>query len=151
MQSNNYFSFIGRTTRDPEVRTLESGAKCAYISLAVDQPPRRDDNGNVVVDEKGFPVRHADFPRVVAWGNLVDVIEKHLKKGRLISVSGQVRTRRVEKQDGTADFYTDFRVGDFQFLDKPAKSDNGSKEPSGASEEPASAPASSGAPSKDEF
>ena len=73
--------------RDPDIRATPSGAKVANFSLAV---------------ERGFGDKAVtDWRSIVAWGSLADFVEKYLKKGKAIYVSGELQDRSWDdKQTG---------------------------------------------------
>ena len=63
--------------------------------------------------------------RVVTFQNgLIDMLEKHAKKGRLVYVAGKLQSRRWRKDGEDSDrFSTEILLvpgGRVQFLDKPA-------------------------------
>ena len=105
----------------------------------------------IVPDRISACVCHAENPllterhRVVTFQNgLVDMLEKHAKKGRLVYVSGKLQTRSWRKDGEDSDRYsTEILLvpgGRVQFLEKP---DNGNGAP--ASNGEAAPPAASGA------
>ena len=79
--------------------------------------------------------------RVVTFQNgLVDMLEKHAKKGRLVYVSGKLQTRNWRKEGEDSDrFSTEILLvpgGRVQFLEKPANgapASNGEAAPLAAS------------------
>lgn len=108
----NKVVLIGRLTKDPELRfTPGSGMAIASLTLAVD---RR-------IKKEGQP--DADFINCVAFGKTAEVMAQYLSKGRLIGVSGNIRTGSYEAKDGTRKYTTDIAIDEFQFLEKG----NGSK------------------------
>lgn len=72
--------FIGRLTRDPEERELNSGKKCAKFSIAVNR--------------MGEGV---DFFNVVAWDKSADNVLKYLIKGSQVGIVGHVQTGSYER------------------------------------------------------
>ena len=92
----------------------------------------------------GERIDKTEWHRVVTFQNgLIDMLEKHAKKGRLVYVSGKLQTRRWRKDGEDSDrFSTEILLvpgGRVQFLEKPANG-NGAK----ASNGEAAAPAASG-------
>lgn len=103
----NKVVLIGRLTRDPELKfTPGAGTAVATCSLAVD---RR-------IKKEGQP--EADFINCVAFGKTAEVMAQYLSKGRLIGVSGSIRTGSYEAKDGTKRFTSDVIIDEFQFLEK---------------------------------
>ncbi len=104
----------------------------------------------VTVDRStGERVDRTEWHRVVTFQpGLVDMLEKHATKGRLVYVSGVLQTRRWRKDGEDSDrFSTEIRLapgGRVQFLDKP----NGANGTNGqaAQAAPAEAPEAPAAP-----
>ena len=140
MQANNVWILTGRLTRDPEQRDAGQ-SKVTSITLAVNQPPKRDAEGKVMHDDKGFAVVPTDFPRIQFWGKFGDSVMTNAKKGRLVCVSGQIRTRKVEKPDGTFNYYQDLWADDIRYLDSNKSKDAGAPADSAPVEEAPPPPA----------
>ena len=75
-------------------------------------------------------VDKTEWHRVVTFQpGLVDMFEKHAKKGRLIYVAGKLQTRRWKKDEEDSDrFSTEILIapgGRVQFLDKVNGNGNG--------------------------
>lgn len=85
----NKFCIIGRLTKDPEVKELESGNKVANITVAVDRD-YKDKDGNKIVDFLNFAL----------WNKDAERLEKLSKKGALIQLEGYNTTKEVETKDG---------------------------------------------------
>lgn len=104
----NAVQLIGRLTRDPEIRTTQSGIKCALFTLAVDRP-RMNKDGN----------READFLSCVAWRGTAEFAEKWLTKGMKVAAQGSVQTRSYEK-DGAKRFITEILCDRLEFVESKA-------------------------------
>ena len=88
--------------------------------------------------DSGERVDRTEWHRVVTFQTgMVDTLEKHAKKGRLVYVEGKLQTRKFRKNGEDSDRYaTEILVvpgGRVQFLEKP----NGSPAP--AAQPPADA------------
>ena len=102
----------------------------------------------VTVDRDGQKVDKTEWHRVVTFQpGLVDMLERHAKKGRLVYVSGKLQTRRYRKEGEESDrFSTEVLLapgGRIQFLERPNGA-NGAGAPDGEAEaaaESAQAPA----------
>jgi len=105
--SVNSVVLIGRLTRDPEVRTTQTGKQVANFSLAVS---RRF---------KGQDGQDADFFNVSAWGNTADFVANYLGKGRLVAVEGRLQSRKYTTQDGAAREVIEVVAENVQGLDRP--------------------------------
>lgn len=78
----NKVIMIGRLTRDPDIRyTQGQDQMCiARFTLAVDRKGRRQEGQ-----------QNADFPSCVAFGKAGEFVEKWIKKGTKIAVTGACR------------------------------------------------------------
>ena len=134
----NRAEVIGRLGADVTVNHLTTGGRVANMSIATDES---------YVDRDGQKVDKTEWHRVVTFQpGLVDMLEKHATKGRLVYVSGVLQTRRWRKDGEDSDrFSTEIRLapgGRIQFLERPngANGSNGSGEPEvPAATEPAQA------------
>ena len=141
----NRAEVIGRLGADVTVNHLTSGGRVANMSIATDES-YIDRNGG------GERIEKTEWHRVVSFQpGLVDMLEKHARKGRLVYVSGKLQTRRWRKDGEESDrFATEILLapgGRVQFLDKPngANGSNGNGAPQ-AEAQAASEPAATSAP-----
>ena len=79
---------LGRLTKDPELRTTQSGVAVASFTLAVDRGFKRDE------------AQSADFINIVAWRGTAEFVSKWFSKGQLVAVSGRLQTRSYKDRDG---------------------------------------------------
>ena len=96
---------IGNLTRDPEMRTTQSGVSMCTFGIAVQ---RRFAN------QQG--VREADFFNVIAWKQLAETCARYLTKGRKIAVAGSVQVRTYDAQDGTRRTVVEIAADEVEFL-----------------------------------
>ena len=89
----NKVFLIGNLTRDPELRTTQTGVTVCSFTIAVNR--RRFGNA-----EAGQP--EADFFRISAWRQLGENCAKYLAKGRKVSVVGTVSASAYVGNDGQA-------------------------------------------------
>lgn len=93
--SLNRCEFIGNLGADPDVKTVKD-KKMANLSIACSESWK---------DASGEKKERTEWVRVVIWNEaLAKVAEQYLKKGSKVYVSGQMQTRKYEK-DGR-DVYT---------------------------------------------
>ena len=144
----NRAEVIGRLGADVTVNHLTSGGRVANMSIATDE--------GYLDRSTGSRVDKTEWHRVVTFQpGLIDMLEKHATKGRLVYVSGVLQTRRYRKDGEDADrFSTEIRLapgGRVQFLDKPngANGTNG-QAAQAAPAEATEAPAPSAAPDLDD-
>ena len=140
----NMAQLIGRLGADVTINHLASGGRVANMSIATDE--------SYIDRQSGERKDQTQWHRVVTFQNgLVDMLEKHAKKGRLVYVSGKLQTRNWRKDGEDSDrFSTEILLvpgGRVQFLDKPA---NGNGAPASNGEAAATATATSGTADPDD-
>ena len=123
----NKVFLIGNLTRDPELRTTQTGVSVCSFTIAVNR--RRFGNA-----EAGQP--EADFFRITAWRQLGEICSKYLAKGRKVSVVGTVSASAYTGNDGIARASLEVQADDVEFLTPRGES----------GEMPAYAPAAAPAP-----
>lgn len=109
----NNVVLIGRLTRDPELRYLQSGMAVSRFSLAVDKNLAKDKKQEM--ESKNQPT--ADFINIVVWGKQAENCASFLVKGRLVGVQGRIQTGYYTAQDGTKRYTTDVVAERVQFLE----------------------------------
>ena len=115
----NNIQLMGRLTREPEVRYLESGTSVARFTLAVDKNLSKEKREEM--ESKGQPT--ADFINCQAWGKLGETIAKYSGKGLRLLVNGRIQTGSYEK-DGERRYTTDVVVNSLQIIDWKNSSTN---------------------------
>lgn len=86
----NHITIMGRLTRDPELKTTNSGIPVVSFSLAVDRDFADKESGE----------RGVDFIDVVAWRHTAEFVSRYFTKGRMAVVSGRLQTRNWTDKDG---------------------------------------------------
>lgn len=116
----NKVILIGRLTKDPEVRYLNSSNTIVVsrYSLAVDRRFKRD----------GEPT--ADFINCVAFGKTAEFVEKYFRKGLKVAVTGRIQTGSYTNKDGVKVHTTDIVVEEQEFCE--AKKDTGYSDDDGS-------------------
>ncbi|MDA9090769.1 single-stranded DNA-binding protein [Porticoccaceae bacterium] len=104
----NLCQFIGRLGQEPEVRYLPNGDAVANISIAV---------GDDYKDKSGNKVEQTEWVRVTAFRGQAEIIGKYLKKGSQVYVSGKMKTRKWQAQDGPDRYSTEIVASEMQMLD----------------------------------
>ena len=127
----NRVELIGRLGADVVVHHLASGGRVANLSIATDES---------FVSRQGEKVDRTEWHRVVTFQDgLIDMLERHAKKGRLVHAEGKLQTRRWKKDGEETDrFSTEILVVPghrLQFLDKP--NGNGAQAPADSGTVPA--------------
>ena len=113
----NRVELIGRLGADVTVNHLPSGGRVANLSIATDESYINKQAGGERVDK-------TEWHRVVTFQDgLINMLERHAKKGRLVHAEGKLQTRRWRKDGEDSDrFSTEIMVvpgHKVQFLDKP--------------------------------
>lgn len=85
----------GNVGSDPEIKTLQSGAKVAKFTLATSEK---------FTDNKGQAVEQTEWHNIVAWKGIADIVEKYVKKGDKILVVGKSTHRSYEDKNGVKHF-----------------------------------------------
>ena len=138
----NRVELIGRLGADVTVNHLTSGGRVANMSIATDE--------SYLNRQTGERVDKTEWHRVVTFQDgLIDMLERHAKKGRLVHTEGKLQTRRWSKPGEDGDrFSTEILVvpgHKVQFLDKPnGANGNGAA----AAAQPVTEPANGGAPAQ---
>src|SRR5665213_3852492 len=128
--SINRVVLVGRLTRDPELRTTQTGKSVCDFSIAVTKRIKPQD---------GSP--DADFFRIIAWTQTADYVSSYLTKGRLVAVEGRLQSRKYQTSDGQNRVVVEVVADNVQGLDRPRAAAGGGAPPSGGGGGGASAPA----------
>jgi len=107
MAGVNKVLLIGNLGKDPEVRTLESGAKVANFPLATTESYK---------NKNGERVDTTEWHNIVLWRGLADVAENYLKKGNQIFVEGKIKTRSWEDKEGNKRYTTEILADNMTML-----------------------------------
>jgi single-strand DNA-binding protein len=103
--SVNKVILIGNLGRDPEIRTMTSGAKVANLSIATSESWKDKATGER--KEK------TEWHRVVIFNeHIIKVAENYLNKGSKVYLEGQVETRSWE-QEGVTKYTTEIVLRPF--------------------------------------
>ena len=86
----NHITVMGRLTRDPELRTTQSGVSVASFTVACDRDFGGRDGGE----------KQTDFIDCVAWRSTGEFVSKFFHKGSMIVVSGRLQSRKWQDREG---------------------------------------------------
>lgn len=100
----NTVIIMGKITKNLELKTTPSGNSVCAFTVAVDR-------GYVKQGEE----RQSDFIDCVAWGKTAEFVSKFFDKGRMIAVTGELRSRVYEDKNGTKHYITEVNVRDASF------------------------------------
>jgi len=111
----NNIVLIGRLARDPELRyTAGGGTAWAKFTLAVDRPYTDRETGE----------READFIDITAWRKLAENCSKFLAKGGQAAVTGRIKTRSYDDNQGIRRKAWEVEADDVRFLQRPSSGDD---------------------------
>lgn len=119
----NNVVLMGRLTRDPELRYVQTGGNTAVarFSLAVDKNLSREKRQEM--ESKGQPT--ADFINITAWGRLGETVAKYSGKGLRLLVNGRIQTGSYEK-DGERRYTTEVVAQSVEIIDWKDSNNSGS-------------------------
>ena len=86
----NRITIMGRLTRDPELRTTQTGTPVASFSLAVERDYKDKETGD----------RGVDFIDIVVWRQTAEFVSRFFTKGRMAVVEGRLQIRDWTDKDG---------------------------------------------------
>ncbi len=109
-RSLNRAVLIGNVGGAPDIRTTAGGSRVATFSLATS---RR------WTDHAGRLQERTEWHRVVAWDPFVEVVERYLRKGERVYVSGRVEYRSWEGPAGRRRHATEILAEDLILLGGP--------------------------------
>lgn len=126
----NKVILMGRLTRDPEVRYSQGDSQMAIarFSLAVDRRFKRQ--GDTVT---------ADFFNCTAFGKQGEFVEKYLKQGTKIVVTGRIQNDNYTNKEGQKVYSVQIIVEEIEFAESKNAAGGGSSfqsTPAGGNQEP---------------
>lgn len=114
----NNVSIIGRITKDIELRATTSGLPAVSMFIAINNGKDKDGNE-----------RQADFPKIYVYDKQAENVNEYCHKGSLVGITGRIKTRTWDKEDGTKGYETYILASRVQFLDTKASEGAGIPEP----------------------
>jgi single-strand DNA-binding protein len=108
----NKIMLIGRVGREAQMRYTLNGTAIAMFSIATNQSYKTKD---------GQYRDETDWHKVIAWRRLAEVCGEYLRKGTLVCVEGQMKTRVFEDKDGQKKFFTEVIADSMQMLDSKTR------------------------------
>ena len=105
----NRVQLIGHLGQDPEVKRLDSGSTLARFSLATTERYK---------NKTGERVEDTQWHNVIIWGNLAEIAEKYLHKGKEVALEGKLNHRSYDDKEGNKRYVTEVVASDFLMLGK---------------------------------
>ena len=100
----NNVVLMGRIANDLEVKVTSNGIAVLSFNIALERPYSKND------EEK-----KTDFITCVAWKQRATFIEKYFGKGKMIAVTGALRSRTFDDKDGIHRYVTEVLVNSVSF------------------------------------
>lgn len=116
MSAINNCNFIGRLTRDPDLRITPQGTSVATFSIAVQKAYNK---------ENQHP--ESTFINCVAWRQSADFVAKYFKKGDPIAVAGTYDVRKYTDKNNIERIAPEFTLDSVNFV--PGAKTSGSSSP----------------------
>lgn len=107
MAGINKVILVGNLGKDPDVRSLEGGAKVASFSLATTESFK---------NKEGQRVDQTEWHNIVMWRGQAELAEKFLKKGMQIYLEGKIRSRSWDDKEGNKRYTTEIIADSFIML-----------------------------------
>lgn len=104
----NSVHLIGRPGADPEIRVF-GDKKTARFTLATNDKYYND---------KGELITDTQWHNIVSRGRTAEIVEKIVKKGRLLALEGSLRTRQYEDKEKNKRYITEIYMDEFLLIDK---------------------------------
>lgn len=98
MKSVNKVILLGNVTRDPELKSTQSGQSVCTFGLATNRTWK---------DAQGNRQSVAEFHNLVAWGGLAGFAAEYVKKGKPLYIEGYLKTRSWDSAAGPKMFRTE--------------------------------------------
>lgn len=112
----NKVVIIGRLTKDPEVRYSASNVAFGSYTIAVDRPVAKDAE------------KVTDFLYCKVVGKTAEFVEKYLKSGMKVAVSGRVQCDNFTDKDGNKRSTTYIQVSEHEFCESKGTADAGTQQ-----------------------
>ena len=107
MRGINKVTLMGNLTRDPELKTTNSGTSVARIGLATG---RKWKDGNGEIQEE------TTFHTIVAWAKQAELAAQYLQKGAPVYIEGRISNREYTDKNGVNRRVTEVIASEIVFL-----------------------------------
>lgn len=122
----NRAQLIGNIGGDPEVKQITNG-KVANFSVATNESYK---------DKEGNKQEKTEWHRIVCFGNVAEIVEKYLSKGKRVFIEGKIQTREWEDKSGTKKYTTEIVAQTVRMLDRAKDTNGGTETPPAANATP---------------
>lgn len=114
----NRVMLIGNLGKDPEVRSLESGAMVARLRVATSENYK---------DRSGEWQTNTEWHDVILWRALAERAQSQLKKGDLVYIDGKLTHRTWQDSEGKDRYTTEVVASYFRSIGNRRDDDYGSR------------------------
>ena len=111
----NQAQIIGRVGRDPELRYMSNGDAAVTLSIATSEKWKDKATG----EQK----EATEWHKVNFFGRMAEIAGEYLRKGSLVYVAGQIRTRKYTDKDGIEKYSTEITGREMKMLGDKASGD----------------------------
>ncbi|MDN5350819.1 MAG: single-strand DNA-binding protein [Bacteroidales bacterium] len=108
---SNNVQLIGYAGKDPEVKIFDKDRKMARFSMAT---------SSYYYNQKGERVEDTQWHQLVAWGKTAEVVEKIVRKGSEIAITGKLTNRTYEDKDGNTRYFVEVVLNQIHTFSKAA-------------------------------
>ena len=115
---SNTVQLIGRPGMDPEIKTVGEGRKMARFSIATNEKH---------YNEKNELVSETQWHNIVAWSKTAELVEKVVRKGKMMALEGRLQTRQYEDKDKNKRYFTEIVMDNFVLIDRIGDEDDSKK------------------------
>lgn len=109
MAGLNQVTLIGNLGKDPVLRETATGTSVANMDIATSE---------VRTNPDGSTVSHTEWHKIVAWNKSAENSAKFLRKGNKVAITGVLRTRSWDDNNGVRRYVTEIHAKSVEFLDK---------------------------------
>lgn len=113
----NDVCLIGRLTKDPKTKILNTGTQIANFVLAVNRTFKNKE-GNY----------DTDFIPVQVIGKSAEYVGNYVTKGRLVAIQGSIRVDKYQDKDGNNKIFTKVVANNVTSLDKKPDTEKGGEQ-----------------------
>ena len=107
MSIRNRVTLIGRTGKEVEIVNLENGNIISKVTLATSE---------YYTNSQGEKVEETQWHNLVAFGKIIDILEKYVPKGKEIAIEGKIMYRNYEDKEGIKRQITEIRIEEILLL-----------------------------------
>lgn len=114
----NRIILMGRLTKDPELKTTQSGVTMCRFSIAVDRAYSKGQE------------KQTDFFDITAWRQTAEFVSKYFSKGKCILIEGKLQNNNYTDQNGVKQYRNAIIADSVAFCgDKSGNQQNGQAPP----------------------